>query len=168
MDADVPCRAVDATSSDASDGRNAAESKVLLLALAERLGSVSKACKLMDYSRDSFYRWSKLYDAGGESALQRVSRRQPILKNRVAPDIEAAVLKLALEHPTWGQARVANALEQRGLSISAAGVRCVWLRKQLQTVPLRLSAVEANAARDGSTGDDSKDPNDATSTSHLG
>jgi hypothetical protein len=151
MDVAVPCRSGDEKASNAmdrtSDRSGPAEAKVLLLELAERLGSVSRACKIMEYSRDSFYRFRRLYDAGGETALEGMSRRKPILKNRVAPEIEAAVLELSTEHPTWGQARVARALAQRDLSISAAGVRCVWLRRQLQTAPLRRKAVEANGTR---------------------
>jgi transposase InsO family protein len=80
--------------------------------------------------------------------LQELSRRKPNVKNRVAPEIEEAGVAIALEQPAWGQLRAANALAQRGIPISAAGVRCVWERNHLENLNKRLRALEAKVTQE--------------------
>lgn len=117
--------------------------------LAEELDNVSRACKIMGVSRDTFYRYKQAVESDGVEALFEKSRRAPNLKNRIDAKIEQAVIEYALEQPAHGQVRASNELRKRGIFISATGVRGAWLRHDLATFKQRLKALESKAAAEG-------------------
>lgn len=125
------------------------KNKAGLLNLAQELGNISKACKVMGFSRDTFYRYQNAVEEGGVEALINKSRRGPNRKNRVDPTIEDAVLKVAMDEPAWGQTRASNELRQQGITVSPAGIRSIWLRHDLETMKKRLKALEEKVAKEG-------------------
>jgi transposase InsO family protein len=129
--------------------QSAIKHKIGLLNLAQELGNVSKACKMMGFSRDTFYRYQNAKEEGGVEALFEANRRKPNVRNRVEQHIEDAVCKMALDQPAFGQTRVSNELRKEGLFISPAGVHCVWMRHDLESFKKRLKALEAKVAEKG-------------------
>jgi transposase InsO family protein len=123
--------------------------KAGLLNLAQELNNVSRACKVMGVSRDTFYRYQELVAEGGVDALIDRSRRSPNLKNRVDETIEHAVKSYAIEFPAHGQHRTSNELRKQGIFVSGSGVRSIWLRNNLENFKKRLRALEAKVATEG-------------------
>jgi transposase InsO family protein len=125
------------------------KNKIGLLNLAQELDNVSRACKVMGYSRDTFYRYQELVSMGGVEALMEKTRRRANIKNRTDENTEKAVVSFAIEYPAYGQVRASNELRKRGVFISPAGVRCVWLRHEMETFKKRLFVLEKKSAEEG-------------------
>ena len=123
--------------------------KAGLLNLAEELGNVSRACKVMGVSRDTFYRYQEFVEVGGLDNLINKSRRTPNTKNRVDEATEQAVINYAVEQPAHGQHRTSNELRKIGVFVSGSGVRSIWLRNNLENFKKRLKALEEKVAREG-------------------
>src|SRR5688572_7539742 len=120
-----------------------------LLELGEYLQNVSEACRVSGVSRQHFYDLREAYQNGGIEALREKNRRKPNAINRVAPDVEAEIIRLGQEQPAWGQVRVANELRLKGILISSGGVRCVWVRNGMETMKKRLAKLDEKAAKEG-------------------
>ena len=129
--------------------QNVIKHKVGLLNLAAELGNVSRACKVMSFSRDTFYRYQSAMESGGIDALIDANRKKPNPKNRVEAATEMAVATFAIEQPDFGQVRVSNELRKRGIFISPSGVRSVRLRSDLESFKKRLTALERHIAETG-------------------
>ena len=89
--------------------------KAGLLNLAEVLNNVSRACKVMAVSRDTFYRYQYLIEDGGTDAQIEINRRTSNIKNRVDEETEKAVMFYAFKQPAHRQDRTSNELRKQGV-----------------------------------------------------
>ena len=120
-----------------------ARRKLSLLDLAHEMGNVSKACKIMGYSRQQFYEIRRNYQTyGADGLIDRLPGARGPHPNRVSAEIEKAILDYSLEYPTHGCLRVAQQLNLRGLTVSSGGVRGVWSRHKLLSKHDRLLRFE--------------------------
>ena len=132
-----------------SFNQNVIKHKTGLLNLAAELGNISQACRIMGFSRDTFYRYQTARDSGGIEALFDANRRKPNLKNRVEEDTERAVVEFAVAFPAYGQLRASNELRKKGIFVSPSGVRSIWLRNKLANMKQRLAVLEQKSAEEG-------------------
>jgi len=124
-----------------------AQRKFELLKLADELGNVAKACRQLGVSRDSFYRYRRIYESEGIDGLHGTSRRKPNLKNRLSPEIENTIVELAIEKPSLSRDHIQAILQKQGTAISSSGVGNVLKRHRLGSKRERYDALEAEYAR---------------------
>ena len=125
-----------------------ARRKLSLLELAQEMGNVSKACRIMGYSRQQFYEIRRNYQTfGAEGLIDRLPGPKGPHPNRVSDEVEKAILKHCLEHPTQGAQRVADELLLKGVQVSSGGVRGVWSRHALTTKIDRLLRLEETSRK---------------------
>jgi len=124
-----------------------ARRKLSLLELAKDLSNVSRACKLIGYSRQQFYEIRRNFQTyGADGLIDRLPGAKGPHPNRVAAEIEAAILDHALAHPCHGATRVEQELRLKGQQVSSGGVRGVWMRHNLLTKHERLLRLEKATA----------------------
>jgi len=120
-----------------------ARRKLSLLELASEMQNVSKACRLMGYSRQQFYEIRRSYQTHGAAGLaDRLPGARGPHPNRVSEEVEQAVLAHSLQFPTQGCLRVAQELTLQGVHVSSNGVRGVWSRHTLLSKHERLLRME--------------------------
>ena len=89
--------------------KKVARRKLSLLELAQELGNVSKACRLMGYSRQQFYEIRRNYQTyGADGLIDRLPGARGPHPNRVSDEVESALLAYCLDYPTHGCLRVAQ------------------------------------------------------------
>lgn len=116
--------------------------KMNIVELSEKLGNISLACRNLGVSRQHYYDIKGAIEEDGLEGLLEKAKNKPRFRNRVSPEIKKRILDYCLEYPTHGQVTVSNELKKEGITVSAGGVRGVWLREDLTTKKLRLKRLQ--------------------------
>jgi transposase InsO family protein len=118
--------------------------RLRLFTLAEELGNVSEACRLMGVHRSTYYRYKRQVERWGLEALRVRERRRPRMPNEIGPHIEQRIVAFSLANPGFGPRRISAELAREkwgGLRISEHGVWRVLRRLGLNTRSKRLALV---------------------------
>ena len=127
--------------------KKVARRKLSLLEFATEMNNVSKACRIMGYSRQQFYEIRRNFQTfGADGLIDRLPGAKGPHPNRVSEEVEQAILAHALDHPGHGSLRVAQELALQGIQVSSGGVRGVWSRHDLQTKHDRLLRLEKHVS----------------------
>jgi transposase InsO family protein len=123
--------------------QKAARRKLNMLELAEELDNVSKACRIMGYSRQQFYEIRRDFQTyGAKGLLDKLPGARGPHPNRLSDELENLIIDYSLKQPTHGPVRVAQNLVLQGFKVSSGGVRGVWSRHNMLTRHQRLLRLE--------------------------
>ena len=127
-------------------GEIIAQRRRRLLELADELGNVSEACRLMGVSRTRYYEWKKISDGYGLDALTPKDRRAPQMPNATPTWVVNELLTLAVSEPTLGCRQYADRLADRGHRIAKSTVQDLLVRHGLGRRHQRVARAAAITA----------------------
>jgi len=119
-----------------------AQNKLTLLQLAEKLRSVSEACRRRGVSRSQFYEYKRTFQEEGFSGLMDRPPLPRSFPNETSAEIKEKVIKLSIDHPAWGQVRVSDQLRLEGIQVSLSTIRNIWLKEGLESKYKRILRLE--------------------------
>ena len=123
--------------------------RIGMLALAEELKNISRACEIAGISRTHFYDIKTAFEKFGRDGLAPQERRRPRMPNETPTELVTRILDMTAEYPTYSYVRVSQQLRLIGVPASAAQVRGVWQREGLLKRFARLLWLERRVAERG-------------------
>ena len=119
-----------------------AHKRLTLLQLAEKLGNVSKACRMHKVSRSQFYEYKRSFQTHGLDGLIDKPPIPASHPSQLPEKTRKRIIDLSLKHPAFGQQRIADQLTLEGLAVCPTTVRNVWLKTNMETKYKRLLHLE--------------------------
>jgi len=99
-------------------------------------------------SRSQFYEYKRAFQ---EHGIEGLIDKPPIPgphPNELSEDTRQKIIDLSLQHPAYGQQRIADQLHLNGLIVSPSSVRNLWIKEDMETKYKRLLKLEEKAAKE--------------------
>ena len=126
-----------------------AKQRLRVLELAERLGNVTEACRRRGMDRTSFYEWKRRFQTHGLEGLKDLPPIHKSHPQAVKPEVEARIIELALEHPSYGCNKLEKILSLEGPYVSNVTIQKILIEHGLGSRYDRWLALERKSAEQG-------------------
>ena len=123
-----------------------AQQRLTLLQLSEKLGNVSKACRMHGVSRSQYYEYKRSFQTHGVEGLIDKPPIPGPHPNELSEETKQKIIEVSLKHPSFGQLRISDQLRLEGVNVSASSVRNVWIKEDMETRYKRLLRLEERSA----------------------
>jgi transposase len=124
-----------------------AKQRLSVLELAQVLGSVSEAYRQRGVSRTQFYEYKRRFQTHGMEGLKDlppIHRDHPFT---TPPEVVDRILKVSLEHPGWGCARLSDTLKLEGVSVSSPTIQSILIKHEMGSKYDRWLKLEEQASQ---------------------
>lgn len=128
--------------------KKVAQKRLTLLQVAEKLGNISKACRMHGISRSQFYEYKRAFQVHGFDGLIDKPPIPGAMPHELSAETKRKIIDLSLAHPTFGHQRIADQLRLESVQVSPSSVRNLWLKEEMETRYKRLLKLEEKAAKE--------------------
>ncbi|RME17923.1 MAG: ISNCY family transposase [Bdellovibrio sp.] len=120
-----------------------AQKRIKAVKLAQKLSNVAAASRKMKVSRQAIYRTQKILEEKGEKFFLETFLKDTYCKNKKLQSKEQLVIQFSLKNPHLGEDQVALHIRKlNNIKISSGTVRYIWTKNNLQTMALRVKALQ--------------------------
>jgi transposase len=124
---------MDKTAARPNSVRTEVNKRIKVLNLANKLESVSMACKIMRVSRTQFYEYKRRYEKSGIDGLKPVNNGVGSRKQRISGELLKLIVEISIEQPSLSSKPIETILKKYGFKLSSISIQKVLRRNKLST-----------------------------------
>lgn len=116
--------------------------RLTVLLLADKLGSVTEACRQLEFSKTQFYVYKKRYESEGIQGL-KLHYQAVNHPNATPVEVQNLIREWSIQNPDFGSQHLSMLLKNQGIHASAATVHKILLEQNLASRKSRWIFLES-------------------------